>query len=69
MSAAKVVEVSLPKPTLASYAGVISRWCALTGNVPEVSGGQHKAAVELERFNQWLDDQAAEARRMEESFS
>ena len=36
------------KILLAKYAGTISRWCDLTGNVPDVSGVVNKFAVELD---------------------
>lgn len=51
---------------LAAYAGAISRWCDLTGHVPDISLGQDKTAVEFDAFNQHLDDLAAEARRVKD---
>ena len=47
-------------PSLADFIGAVSRWCDLTGNVPDVSADQNKAAQEFEAFNRWLSEQAAE---------
>lgn len=49
---------------LSAYAGSISRWCDLTGNVPDITLGQDKAAAELAAFDRHLDQLAAEARRV-----
>lgn len=49
---------------VAAYAGAISRWCDLTGNVPEVRLDQDKIAAEFAAFNHHLDELASEARRI-----
>lgn len=58
-----------PARELAAYAGSISRWCDLTGNVPDITLGQDKAAAELAAFDRRLDQLAAEARRVKERMS
>lgn len=52
-------------PTLAAYAGAVSRFCDLHGLTPDASRGD-KAALEFEAFNQYLADRAAERRRVAE---
>ena len=52
-------------PTIPEYAGAISRWCDLTGVVPEIPEGYPKATAEFEEFNRRLD-QLAQQKRNEE---
>ena len=46
------------KLMLAKYAGVISRWCDLTGNVPNASGDIVKVDEELSRFIAYVESLA-----------
>jgi hypothetical protein len=48
---------------LAAYQGAVSRWCDLTGHVQEARAGT-KADAELLAFSRWLDELAAEERRV-----
>jgi hypothetical protein len=48
--------------TLAAFAGTVSRWCSLTGNVPDVTANQSKQLAELDAFSQYLDHLAARKR-------
>jgi hypothetical protein len=48
--------------TLAGYAGAVSRWCALTGNVPNAINNKSKLLAELDAFSQYLDYLAAKKR-------
>ncbi|HBA83922.1 MAG TPA: hypothetical protein DCZ95_07510 [Verrucomicrobia bacterium] len=52
------------KILLAKYAGTISRWCDLTGNVPDASGAVIKTAAELAAFVKHLERLAAEKRTL-----
>lgn len=42
-------------PTVAEYAGAISRWCALHDAVPSVNATDNKMKAELDAFNLHLD--------------
>lgn len=42
----------------AQYAGCISRWCALTGNVPDATKAKNVSEVELNTFRKFLDNLA-----------
>lgn len=50
-----------PAKRAASLAGLIARWCDLTGNVPDVTKGETHAG----KFSAHLDQLAAEKRRIE----
>lgn len=55
------------KPTRPQYAGSISRWCDLTGNVPDVGHhGHDKTSMEFEAFNRYLDKIDADMRAEQE---
>jgi len=49
-------------PSIAQYAGAISRWCDLQGKSPVVAGQTSKAATEFEVFNAYLESLATERR-------
>jgi hypothetical protein len=48
--------------TLAGYAGTVSRWCSLTGNIPDVTANQSKQLAELDAFIEYLDHLTAKKR-------
>ena len=52
-------------PTLAAYAGAISRFCDLHGLTPDATAGD-KVALEFDAFNRYLADLTAERRRLAE---
>jgi len=57
MTAADLTET---RRQLARYHGCISRWCALTGNVPDATKSKDITEEELNRFRKFLDKLAAE---------
>ena len=52
-------------PSLAAYAGAISRFCDLHGLTPDATAGD-KVALEFDAFNRYLADLTAERRRLAE---
>lgn len=54
------------RPTLAAYAGAISRFLDLAGLPPDVEPKADKTATEFEAFNRHLADLDAERRRIAE---
>lgn len=54
----------MKSPThVARYAGLISRWCDLTGNVPDATKRKDKQAAELESFATHLNHLAEMKRK------
>lgn len=51
---------------LASYIGAVSRWCDLTGNIPELSLKRSKAKAELNAFAEHLEYLAQKKRRKQQ---
>lgn len=51
---------------LASYIGAVSRWCELTGNIPELVLDKSKAKAELKVFAEHLDYLAQNKRRIQQ---
>jgi hypothetical protein len=61
--ATKISEHEAKPPSLAEYAGAISRWCDLHAAAPDAEKG-YKQAIEFQRFNQYLAALAEENYRI-----
>lgn len=41
-------------PSVAEYQGIISRWCAVMGKVPDTGKGFNRARAELDALDEYL---------------
>ena len=60
-------ELTECRKELARYHGALSRWCDLTGNVPDAGQCDNKTEEEFVRFSDHLDKLAAERRATKNS--